>query len=50
MSTQPQKQYLNYLSGSNFQEVNRLFVLSFESEAHRGKPKGYFPPKVEIKN
>ena len=34
----------------SFQGVNRLFVLSFENNAHRTRDIGYFLPKVEIKD
>ena len=33
-----------------FQEENRLFVLSFENNAHRTGPTVYFLPKVEIRD
>ena len=33
-----------------FHGVNRLFVLSFENNAHRTGPTVYFPPKVEIRD
>ena len=36
--------------GSNFQGVNRLFVLSFENDVHRKSYKRYFFPTVEIKD
>ena len=34
-SLERQNQYLDYLVDLSFQEVNRLFVLSFEDSAHR---------------
>ena len=41
---------LNFLSWdlSSFQEVNRLFVLSFEDNVHRTGYRQYFLPTVEI--
>ena len=47
---QKQNQYLDYLIDSSFQEVNRLFVLSFGNIAHRTSYKQYFLPTVEIKD
>ena len=47
---QARNQYLDYLIGSSFQEVNRLFVLSFENYGHRTGYKQYFLPSVEIKD
>ena len=35
ISTERLNQYLDYLTDPGFQEVNRFFVLSFESNAHR---------------
>ena len=43
-------QYLDYLIGPSFQGVNRLFVLSFRSEAQRASHKEYYLLAVEIKN
>ena len=34
ISVQAQNQYLDYLVDPSFQGVNRLFVLSFENNAH----------------
>ena len=42
--------YLNYLINSNFQGVNRLFVLSFENENNRTPHSTYYLPKVEIED
>ena len=42
--------YLNYLIDPSFEGVNRLFVLSFEDDAHRRSYKRYFLPTVEIKD
>ena len=39
---QIQNRYLNDLIDSTFQGVNRLFVLSFENDAHRRSYKRYF--------
>ena len=47
---QKQNQYLDYLIDSSFQEVNRLFVLSFGNVAHRTRYKQYFLPTVKIKD
>ena len=48
MLTERQNKYLYYLIDPSFQGVNRLFVLSFENNAHRIKHTGCFLPKVEI--
>lgn len=48
MLSQPQSQYLDYLIDLNFQRVNRLFALSFESNAVRTGHSGRFLPEVEI--
>ena len=45
-----QNRYLNYLINLGFQEVNRLFVLSFENEDDRTSQSNYYLPKVEIKD
>ena len=42
--------YLNYLIDPSFQRANRLFVLSFENDAHRRSYKRYFLPTVEMKD
>ena len=42
--------YLNHLINPSFQGVNRLFVLSFESENDRTPHSAYYLPKVEIKD
>ena len=47
---QTRNRYLNYLINPSFQGVNRLFVLSFENDAHRRSYKRYFLPTVEIKD
>ena len=44
------KSYLNFLIDPRFQEVNRLFIKSFENEDNRKVHTGYYLPKVEIKN
>ena len=49
---QTQNQYLHYLSEPSkpsFHGVNRLFVLSFENNAHHRSYAQYFLPTVEIK-
>ena len=48
VSTERQNQYLDYLIDPSFQDVNRLFVLSFEDNAHRTRHTEYRFPKVEI--
>ena len=48
--TFPQNRYLNHLINPNFQEVIRLFVLSFENENDRKSHSSYYLPKVEIKD
>ena len=50
VSTERPNQYLDFLIDPNFQEVNRLFVLSFENEAQRISIKQYYLPTREIKN
>ena len=47
---QTRNRYLNYLLDPSFQGANRLFVLSFENDAHRRSYKRYFLPTVEIKD
>ena len=47
---QARKQYLEYWTDASFQGVNRLFVLSFENNAHQTRPTGYFLPAAEIRN
>ena len=41
---------LNHLVEPSFQEINRLFVLSFENDAQRTSNKIYYLPNVEIKD
>ena len=41
---------MDYLIDPNFQVVNRPFVLSFETNAHRARHAGYFLPKVKKKD
>ena len=48
--TYAQNRYLNHLFDPSFQEVNRLFVLSFETENGRASHSNYYLPKVEIKD
>ena len=43
-------QYLDYLNDPSFQELNKLFVSSFEDEAQRTSYKRHYLPTVEIKN
>ena len=49
IKTFARNRYLNNLINPSFQEVNRLFVLSFENENDRTSHSTY-PPKVEIKD
>ena len=42
--------YLNHLINPSFQEVNRLFLLSFENENNRTSHSTYYLPKVELKD
>ena len=41
---------LNHLIESNFQGVNRLFVLAFENDDQRTSNKRYYIPNIEIKD
>ena len=41
---------MNQLIDPSFQGTNRLFVLSFENDAHQRSYKRYFLPTVEIKD
>ena len=50
VSTERQKQYLDFLIDPSFQGVNKFFVLSFENEAQRTSYKRYCLPSIEIKN
>ena len=49
VSTERQKQYLDFLIDPSFQGVNRLFVLSFENEDDRKVSTGYYLSKVKLK-
>ena len=42
--------YLDYLTDPSFQEVARLFVLSFENNIGQASYKRYYLPQAEIKN
>ena len=44
------KAYLDYLIDKKFQEVNRLFVLSFENNNYITMPTKYYFATVKIKN
>ena len=50
MSNQKKKNNLNYLIDPTFDNVNRLFVLSFENEDDRTSYYKYYMPSVEIKD
>ena len=50
LTEQTQNRHLNYLIDPSFQGVNELFVLSFVNKNFRKVQRGYFLPKVEIKN
>ena len=41
---------LNHLAEPSFQGLNILFVLAFENDTQRTGAKGYYLPKVEIKD
>ena len=45
-----QNQYLNHLVDPSFQGVNKIFVLSFETENGRTSNSNYYLLKVEIKD
>ena len=47
-ANQAQNRYLDFLINPSFQEVNRLFVLSFENEEDQGSYKKYYVPTIEI--
>lgn len=47
---QTKNQYLNYIIDSSFQEVDRLFVLSFEINTVLTRNTEYFHSKIEIKD
>ena len=49
LKTLPQNRYLNYLTDSSFQRVNRLIVLPFENETDREVHTKYYLPTVEMK-
>ena len=50
MSNQAKNNNLNYLINPKFNNVNRLFVLTFENEDDRTSCSKYYLPKVEIKD
>ena len=50
VSVEAQNQYLDFQADPNFQRVQRLLVLSYESNAVRTSYTRYFLPAVEIKN
>ena len=50
IKTFSQNRYLNHLINPCFQGVNRLFVLSFESEDQTKSHSTYYLPQVEIKD
>ena len=50
MSNQDRNNNLNYLIDPTFTSVNRLFVLSFETETDRTSYTRYYEPKIEMKN
>ena len=50
MSTERQKQYLDFLIDPNFQGVNRFFVLLFENKVDRKVHTKYYLPKAEIQD
>ena len=48
MTNQTKTNNLNYLIDPTFNKVNRLFVLSFESEEDRTSFSNYYTPKGEV--
>ena len=50
MSEQAKTNNLNYLIDLTFNKVNRLIILSFESEKDRTSFSEYYTPRVEIKD
>ena len=50
MSNQSKNNNLNYLVDTTCSNVNRLFVLSFETEDDRTSYYKYYVPSVEIKD
>ena len=50
ISIEAQNQYLDYLIDPRFLSAHKLFVLSFEDNAHRTRHTRYFITAVEIKN
>ena len=48
--TYAQNRYLNHLVNPSFQEMNRLFALSFENENDRTSHSNYYLPKLEKKD
>ena len=50
ISTETKNQYLDYLIDPRFQEVNRVFILSFENEVQQKSYKRYYFPNIEIKD
>ena len=50
VSTEISNQYLDFLTETSFQGVNKFFVSSFENEEQRTCDKRYCLPTREIKN
>ena len=50
MTNQDKANNLNYLINPTFNEVNRLYVLSFENEEDAKTFSKYYSPKIEIKH
>ena len=50
ISTERPNQYLDYLIDPSFYRVYRLFVLSFDNQAHWTSYERYSLPTAEIKN
>ena len=50
MSNQTKNNNLNYRIDPTFNNVNRLFVLTFENEDDRTSFSKYYVPKIEIKD
>ena len=50
VSTEGVNPYLDFLIDPGFQGVNKIFVLSFENESDTNIHRGYYLPKIEIKD
>ena len=50
ISKEGKNKYLDFLTDSTFQGINRLFVLYFQNEGNRIVHTGYLVPKLEIED